>query len=147
MNPAARSLLSALVGLATAVATMLAVEAIGHAVRPAPAGVDLRDPAAAGAYIAQLPAAALLFVGTGWMLAILVGTWVAALIARSGSRRYALLTGAFVALGAVANFAMIPHPTWFIAAGALMILLATALAWRLPVSRPPRPAAGPPVSP
>jgi hypothetical protein len=92
--------------------------------RPAP-GVDLRDPQALAAHIAAAPIQAMLLVVTGWMVAAFGGGWLAARIARHRTAA-ALVIGALVVLGVIANNMMIPHPLWMTIVG---IVLPLPLAW------------------
>ena len=71
----------------------------------------------------------MLLVLIGWVLGAFLGGWVAARIARH-RRAAALVIGALVVLGVVANNMMIPHPLWMTIAGVLLPIPAAWLAAR-----------------
>jgi len=85
-------------GIAAAVATILAVEMLGHLIAPVPPESDLRT----------LPVRAQLFVLAGWFLGALAGGTLAALIARRASPAW--LVAALVAIGGVVMIFWLPHP-------------------------------------
>lgn len=124
-----RTILGILAGLVVAWLTMSACEFASLYLHRPPVGMDLRDPQALAVHIAAAPASAMLVVVAGWTLAALLGGWVAARIARH-RRTAALVIGALVVLGVVANNMMIPHPLWMTIAGVLLPIPAAWLAAR-----------------
>ena len=99
-------------GLATAIVTIMAVEAIGYQLYPPPAGFDMARPSAE-----LLPFETLVFPVVGWFLGALAGGWLA--IRLSGQRWTAWLVAAFVLAATILNLALITHPLWMIVAGLL----------------------------
>lgn len=69
--------------------------------------------------------------------AALLGGWLAARTSRHHPRTAALLVGALVLAGVIANITMIPHPFWMILASTLLPLPAAWLGARLAGSRYP----------
>jgi hypothetical protein len=99
-------------GLATAIVTIMAVEAIGYQLYPPPDGFNMANPSAE-----LLPFESLLFPVVGWFLGALAGGWLA--IRLSGERWTAWVIAAFVLAATILNLALITHPLWMIVAGSL----------------------------
>lgn len=131
MPAALRYVIAVVAGVVIAFATILGIERIGHRLYPFPAGVDVNDPAALGAWVASLPPAALAFPLAGWLLGSFAGGLAAAWIAAARPALFAGIIGAVVLLGAAANFALIPHPAWIMIAAAVGVPSAAWLAGRL----------------
>lgn len=125
-----RTLLAVLAGLATMVLTVAAMESLGHAMFPPPAGVNLADPEALERIIEVLPVASLAMVACGWALGSLAGAWVAARIARQFCLSAAMAVGGVMTMLVVANFVMVPHPLWMILAGIALPLPLAWVGWR-----------------
>ena len=62
-----RNLLAGFGGVVIAGLTIWAIESVGHLVYPPPEGLDFADPDAMQAYIATLPAGAMIFVVAAWL--------------------------------------------------------------------------------
>ena len=120
-----RLILGILAGLVVAWVSIALCEFASVFLHRPPLGVDLRDPRALAAHIDAAPVQAMLLVVIGWSLAAFLGGWVAARIARH-RRVAALVVGAFVVLGVIANNMMIPHPQWMTITG---VVLPIPLAW------------------
>lgn len=131
MAATVRGIAAGLAGVLAAFVTVAAVEAISHALLPRGAAPSAADREAIAAYVASMPVGAFLGIAFAWALAVLVGTWVAVAIARGRPRVYAGLVGGLIALSALLNFVLIPHPAWFVAVGLAAVLVATLLAARL----------------
>lgn len=125
-----RTILGVLAGAVVAWLTIIASQFAGASVYPPPPGIDLRDPDQLAAFIAAAPPAAMALVLAGWALGAFLGGWVAAKISRRHRWAAALLVGALVLAGVIANAAMIPHPLWFTMLGMLLPLPAAWLAAR-----------------
>ena len=113
-------------GLAGVVIAMLSVwlvQKIGHAVYPPQADIDLNDIEAMKAYVATLPIGALLFVVASYFIGTTVGTCIACTIGTMLPRIYALLIGCLMLVATTMNVMMIPHPTWFILAAVVAIVV------------------------
>lgn len=129
-----RTILGILAGLVVAWVTMSACEFASLFLHRPPAGMDLRDPQALAAHIAAAPASAMLVVVAGWTLAALFGGWVAARIARH-RRVAALVIGALLVVGVIANSMIIAHPAWMTIAGLVLPLPTAWFAARLATPR------------
>jgi hypothetical protein len=138
MAPIARSILAGVAGLVTAFVTVAVVEALAHLAVPRGTMPAATDRAAVAAYIASMPVGAFVSIALAWFLGVVAGTWVAVRIARSRPRTYAALVGGVIALSAVLNFVLIPHPAWFIAMGLAAIVAATIVGMRLASRMPTR---------
>jgi hypothetical protein len=104
------------------------VEAIGHRLYPPPPGLDISNSADLARLIESLPGPALSIILGAWFLGALIGGWVAF---RVGLWRTApWLVSAVIITGAIWSFVMIPHPSWMIAAGVILPLLAGLLVVR-----------------
>jgi hypothetical protein len=66
-----------------------------------------------------------------WTFGSFVGGWVAARLAGRLPVRHALILGALVTLGGVANNLMLPPPPWFWPASLLLLIPAAHLGGRL----------------
>ena len=119
-----RTIAGVVVGVVVAWLTIMLAEFASAPLHPMPAGLDMRDPESVAAFVATLPASALLLVLSGWVLGGLVGGYVAASISRNP--RAALTVGIVIVLGVIANAVMIPHPMWMTIAG---VLLPVPAAW------------------
>lgn len=106
--------------------------AMAHArfVFPPPAGLDLRDPSVANAFIAGMPPAVLGLLVIAWVAAALVGAFVAARLAGSQRMLLGVLVGLLVGAGNVYSAMTVAHPPWVVAANVALPPLAAWLgAW------------------
>ena len=81
-----RTLLGAVVGLVTAVITIMLIEFAGHQVYPPPPGLDPGNTADMAKLIGMLPMGALLFIVAAWVAGAFEGGLVAALVAGRNNR-------------------------------------------------------------
>jgi len=123
-----RKIAAVVLGIAVAIAIVAATEAIGHAVYPVPADLDVQDAVQFGNYLESLPFGAFLFVLAAWTLATLGGGLLACFISREKPFVYAAIVGGFMLAGTVANLIMIPHPLWFSIIAVISISIMTYLA-------------------
>ncbi len=65
-----------------------------------------------------------------WFFGTLIGVWTALRIS-NGARRSALVVAAAVLLLTIAVLLSVAHPTWMVAGGLLLPILATFLATRI----------------
>lgn len=75
------------------------------------------DPEALMAALAAMPVGVFVMLMIGWAFGALVGGLLAARLATHTPLAHALAVGLVQTAGAIANFTMLPHPTWVIAAG------------------------------
>ena len=115
-------------GILAAFAAVYAVELIGRFFYPA-ANVDVSDIEQLKAMMATMTIGAKLFVAGAWFVGAFAGGLVAALIVR---RPWAAWTPAIVvALAALANILVMPHPAWMQVSAFVLPLLGGLLARRL----------------
>jgi hypothetical protein len=124
-----RMLLGVVAGIVVAFLIVFAVEFVGHAIYPPPAGLDIHDPADQARLIEAMPAAAKAFVLLAWFAGALAGAWLANRIA--GQRLAGWIVALLVIAGGVATMLMIPHPAWMWAGGIALPLLAGWIAGRM----------------
>jgi len=118
-----RNIGAGLAGVLIAMLSVWLVQKIGHAVYPPQADIDLNDIEAMKAYVATLPIGALLFVVASYFIGTTVGTCIACTIGTMLPRIYALLIGCLMLVATTMNVMMIPHPTWFILAAVVAIVV------------------------
>jgi MFS family permease len=120
----ARGAVGTVLGTVAAGLSIASIERLGHLLYPPPVGLKPGHLDAIAAYLANAPVGSLLFVLLGWLSGAFLGGLLAAWIAGRRPRLYAGVIAALILLGAVANFAMIAHPVWFIALSIVTLPLA-----------------------
>ncbi|WP_300975231.1 hypothetical protein [Sphingomonas sp. LHG3406-1] len=111
-----RRVLGSLAGVAATVATIMAVEAIGHRVTGTPS-----DPA-------QATVPMMLWVLAAWAIGPLIGGFVGVSVARWGGAAW--IAAALVIVGVVATMLTIPTPWWMATGGIVLPLVAARLVTR-----------------
>jgi hypothetical protein len=119
-----RTVVAWLVGVVTALAVVVGIEALADVVYPTPDRIDLSDADDVREYVGALPVGAFLFVLGAWIAGTFSGGLVAAFIARSSPHLAASGIGVVILLAAAANLAAIPHPPWFVWAAMIGVPLA-----------------------
>jgi hypothetical protein len=104
---------------------VIAFEKAGHALFPAPAGVDFSDPEQVRRVMELLSPGALFAVLAGWVAGAALGAFVAAKLAREHRLAAAMSIGVVMLLLVVANLVMLPHP-WWMALGSVLLPLPSA---------------------
>ncbi len=132
-----RKVLGGIAGFVTTFATIMLVQALGHAVYPPPPGLDTGDPARVGDYLETLPPGALVFVLLAYFAGAFLGTFVAKWLGGGSGKPYALLLGGLVLAGTLLTVYRIPHPPWFVVAAIISIPVAAWLGARLGPRRAP----------
>jgi hypothetical protein len=135
----ARKILAGIAGFVTTFATIMLVQAWGHAVFPPPPELDLSDPEAAARLFDDLPWGALACVLFAYFAGAFLGTFVAKWLGGGSGKPYALILGGFVLGGTLVTVYQIPHPPWFVGAAIIGI---PAAAWLGAKFGPRRIAAG-----
>ncbi|HET7816294.1 MAG TPA: hypothetical protein VFK58_01785, partial [Sphingomicrobium sp.] len=120
-----RTLAGLAAGLAVAILSIAAVEAVGNQLYPPPAGYDLTTASAE-----TLPVETLVWPAIGWFLGSIAGGWVARRV--SGERWPGWAIAACVLAATVLNLALIRHPMWMIVAGAVAPVAGGWIAQLLP---------------
>jgi len=119
-----RIILAVVVALIVAFAIITIVEMLGATVVLPPSSEVLKDSTATRQYMMNLPTLAYVMVVIGWVL----GAFAAGFIVTKMSRRESpgitlpIVVGALMTVGAIVNFVMLPHPTWFIIVGLLVFI-------------------------
>lgn len=126
-----RKISAVVLGAVTAVVLIIVIEALGHAIYPPPADLDVTNFEALQAYVMNAPPAALLFVMAAWIIATLVGGLLACFIAAETPLVYAAIIGGLVLLGTIINLLSIPHPLWFSITSVLAIIATVFITSRL----------------
>lgn len=137
-----RTLLGAVVGLVSAVVTIMLIEFAGHQVYPPPPGLDPMVTEDMAKIMQVLPVGAMLFIAAAWVVGAFEGGLVAAIVAgRSRPRVAAVVPALMVMAGVVAMTIAVPaHPMWMVVAG-LLLPIPAALAGAVLAGRLRRPAA------
>ena len=125
-----RKILGSLAGLVVGVLVIWVIELAGHALYPPPQGADPNQSMeAARAYVAGLPAAALVIPLVAWLGGTLVGSWLAAFVGRAAWPGW--LVAALMVASSIATLVMIPHPLWFAAAAIVTLPVASYVGVKL----------------
>ena len=118
-----RNIGAGIAGVLVAMLSVWLVQKIGHAVYPVPTDIDFNDMEVMKAYVATLPVGALLFVIASYFVGTTAGTCAACAIGTMLPRIYAILIGCLMLVATSMNVMMIPHPTWFIVAAVIAIVV------------------------
>ncbi len=130
-----RTILGMLVGLLTMWLTVAALEFLGHAMFPPPAGLDPQNPEHLQMIFAAAPLGAFVMLVVAWAGGSFVGGWVAARIARH-ARAAAVAVALFVMAGVAGMIVIVPdHPTWVAALGLLLPIPVALIAARFAARR------------
>jgi hypothetical protein len=130
-----RALGGVVAGVLLAVAVIIVVELVSHAIYPPPPGTNIDDPAAIARAAAQAPLNALLMVILGWTLGTFCGCWLAGRVGRRPGP--AVTPGVLVFAAGIANMFQIPHPLWFKIVSLLLVAVAAIAGAALGARRPP----------
>jgi hypothetical protein len=125
-----RSVLGVIIGIISGFVVIYAVEHIGQLIWPVATELDLKDKAAAAAFLAGMPIGGLVTVVVAWILGAYSGSMVALLM--SDRRRIAgIIPAALIFAATVLVLFMLPHPLWMAVSGLGGIIAAGWLADRL----------------
>ena len=125
-----RSVLGVIIGIISGFVLIYAVEHVGQLIWPVATELDLKDKAAAAAFLAGMPIGGLVTVVVAWILGAYSGSMVALLM--SDRRRIAgIIPAALIFAATVLVLFMLPHPLWMAVAGLGGIIAAGWLADRL----------------
>ncbi len=115
-----RTLLAIVLGVIAMMVTVYGVEAIGHQLYPPPPGLDPNDLDQLDSIVAAAPVGAMVMLVIGWCVGTLVGSGLAAHIARH-PRVAATVVALLVVIGVAGTVFLMPsHPTWVAALGLLL---------------------------
>lgn len=125
-----RLVLGVIAGVVSGFVVIYAVEQVGYQIWPVATELDLKDKAAAAAYLAGMPLGALITVMVAWILGAYAASMVGLLVA--GRRRVAgVIPAAVIFAATVLVLFMLPHPLWMAIGGLGGIVAAGWLADRL----------------
>jgi hypothetical protein len=113
-----KGILGVVLGAVVAMGLIMAAQYLVHMLSGAPA-VDPNDGEAMKTMMASTPLSAKLGVIAGYLVAAGVGAWLAARIA--GHRWAGWVVAGLLLATSAANFAMLPHPLWFMVATVVVI--------------------------
>jgi hypothetical protein len=111
-----RRILSILAGFVVASIVVFALEALGHAIYPPPAGLDLTKPEAFQTMISQMPPGAFVLLLIGWLAGTAAGVATAQRINSKPTFLPGLVVGTMIFAATAYNFSIIPHPRWVVVA-------------------------------
>lgn len=115
-----RTVLGVLAGIATMWLATAAVEFLGHALFPPPAGLDPQNPDQLRIIIDTAPTGSLAMLVCAWVAGAFAGGWVAARIARH-PRTAAAIVASVVIVGVAGMIVIVPdHPRWVSTLGLLL---------------------------
>lgn len=114
MKPIYRNILAVVIGIVVGVIVNLGIISLSGSLVPLPEGMNFEDPDSLKANLSRLSMSHYLFPILAHALGTLVGSYATARFAATHQRNLALLIGIFFLIGGVANWKMIPAPTWVI---------------------------------
>jgi predicted MFS family arabinose efflux permease len=117
-----------LAGLIAAVLVIVGIELITTVFYPFPSDLNPSDQAAVERHVANMPTSAFAMVLAGYGIGTFAGAFLAARLGRSAV--YGFVIGAALLAAGVANMLLVPHPSWFWAAGILIFVVTTFVAVR-----------------
>lgn len=126
-----RNILSVVVGLAAAIVTFVIAETMNASLHPVPASLDFKDNVAVKSFYDNQPISLWLIVLAGWMIGSILCGFIIKLISKSDNKKLPIISGCILTLSAIANFLLLPHPTWFIVVGLLVFIPSTLLGYKV----------------
>ncbi|MDO9472797.1 MAG: hypothetical protein Q7J28_07045 [Caulobacter sp.] len=117
-------------GVVCGFVVIYAVEQVGQQIWPVATKLDLKDKAAAAAFLANMPLGGLLTVLAAWILGAYTGS-VVGLLAADRRRIAGVIPAAVIFAATVLVLFMLPHPLWMAVGGLGGIIAAGGLADRL----------------
>ncbi len=123
-------ILGIIAGVVVAFAAVIGGETLVHMLTGGPV-VDMTDKAAVEAMMASTPVGAKIGVVATYFVAVLLGGFAATRV--TGRAWSAWVVAAVLLAATIANYVMLPHPVWMIAASVVLIGLAGWLAGRFGV--------------
>lgn len=130
-----RIVLGLLCGLVVAGITIFIVEALGHAIYPPPADLDIHNPDAMRTVMATMPPMAFVLVLVAWLLGALAGAWVAVRMVARSAIWPGIAIGVVILAGIGYNLVTLPHPVWMLPAALVLVPLSAWLGASLALRR------------
>jgi hypothetical protein len=115
-----RTILGIILGVIAMMISVSGIESIGHMLYPPPPGLDPNDLNQLDSIVATAPVGAMAMLVAGWCLGTIIGSGIAARIARH-PRVAAVIVALVVISGVVGMAFLLPsHPTWVAVLGTLL---------------------------
>jgi len=126
-----RTIIAVVVGLAAAIVTFLLAETFNAYVHPTPTSFDFNDSIAVQAFYDDQPLRFWLIVLLGWVVGSFLCGLLIKWISRSEFKKLPIIAGVILTLSSLANFFVLPHPTWFMIVSIFCFIPATLAGHRL----------------
>jgi len=117
-----RNIISVIIGIIAAGTIFLIVENINLVLHPIPANLDFTDSVAVKMFYENQPLSFWLMVLAGWIIGSIVCGILIKWISKSSSKKLPIIAGGVLTLSAIANFFLLPHPSWFVIIGLLVFI-------------------------
>src|SRR6476620_11163106 len=119
-----RIFLAVVVALIVAFGIITIVEMLEALVVLPPSTEVMKDPVAIRQYMMNLPNIAYIMLGIGWLVASFAAGFIVTKMSRRESPGLTLpiVVGVLMTIGAIINFVILPHPTWFVILGLLIFI-------------------------
>lgn len=118
-----RSVIAVLAGIVVGMITISVIQMLGHMIYEMPANLNVEDKVAMAAYMETIPVGSLLMVLLSYASGAFLGGLVAARIAMNKRILHAMIIGVLLLLAGIANFMMLPHPTWLLVGSLISFIL------------------------
>lgn len=120
-----KKILALVIGLVICVATVALLEQLNHSlfIPSSASTAESYDPSVATAFMKNLPVAAYLMVLFAWLVGTAFGIAAASLLIKRVSRLFVPVITGVMLLSTIANFYLLPHPTWLMIAAVVLIPL------------------------
>lgn len=116
-----RNILAVVIGIIVSIIIIIIGEALAHIINPLPADVDMHNPEALKAFIANAPISLHLIILCNYALACFVGGLIASSIAIDKKMNKAMsLGGIFMGVGMFSLISL--HPTWVVICSVFIFL-------------------------
>ena len=126
-----KSVIAAIAGLIVAFIVVGGITAISHVVYPPPPGINMEKPETICEHIHEIEMMSMVFVIFAHFVGILAGNLVARLITK-GNKAPGLAIGGLMIVATIVNLFMIPcHPTWFMVADIITVLVAALIGMKI----------------
>jgi len=119
-----RNILAVLAGLAVGVIVMTGMEGYVAKLHPMPASLNMQDKEGMAAYIASMPASAVIMMAVTYMLSSFVAGYTASRISKK--IRQSIVVGCILLIAGIANVVTYHHPLWM---AILFLALYVPFAW------------------
>ncbi len=115
-----KSSLAVLAGIIGGSAVIWLIEALGHALFPAPAGLGMQGPGVTSEHLQQMPVLLLSVVLLAYAAGSFAGGWIS--VAISEKLRDSIIVGFALLVFGIVNLLMVSHPVWFVVVSVLIYI-------------------------